>query len=529
MIGVLSRLWQGFALALLAAQGKRRLGLAVLCGACISLALPPVYAFPALIPAFSGLLWLMHSARSSRAAFAVGWAFGAGFFITGTYWISIALLTDVSAFGWIIPLALFGLSGALGLFPALAVWLAYSVAQSPLARAFWLAAAWSALEYTRGVVLTGFPWNVVGSAWAVSDAALQSAAWLGVMGLGLFTVLLAALPAACTALASVDHDTTLARRIACVAYAALLALVLAGVWRLQHTEVTNVPDLRIRLVQGNVAQHHKWDPERQYEDALRHLRLSSQPVEPGQPPITHVIWSETALPYVLSEISPWRRILADHAPPGGAILTGALRVEGDERAYRIWNSLFAVTDKGEFAAVYDKHHLVPFGEFVPLRQWLPLPKITAGGTDFSRGPGPQTLRVPGLPPFSPLICYEVIFPWAVLNPQDRPEWLLTITNDAWFGRSSGPYQHAAAARFRAVEQGLPLLRAANTGISMAYDPLGRELGHIPLLTEGVLDVPLPRPIAPPFYARLGEAIPLTLLVLMALAGWFVNHRQRARQ
>ena len=225
-----------------------------------------------------------------------------------------------------------------------------------------------------------------------------------------------------------------------------------------------------------------------------------------------MIWPETAVPYVFDGSDAFLRALAQGAPPGGLLVTGIVRsTSAKNRAARqatmrssvsgkgpphIWNSVVAVTAQGALVARYDKHHLVPFGEYVPLRDWNPLPKLTAGRMDFSAGPGPTTLSLPGLPPASPLVCYEAIFPGGVTAPgRPRPRWLLNVTNDAWFGRSSGPYQHLAAARLRAVEEGLPLVRAANTGISALVDAYGRVTAQLPLGTRGALDVALPDPVA----------------------------------
>jgi len=189
----------------------------------------------------------------------------------------------------------------------------------------------------------------------------------------------------------------------------------------------------------------------------------------------------------------------------------------------LWNSLHAIDSSGNIAATYDKHHLVPFGEYMPLRSIMSVAKLTHGNIDFSSGPGAQTLQVPGLPPFSPLICYEAIFPGQVASGDVRPGWLLNITNDGWFGNTAGPYQHLQAARLRAIEEGLPMVRAANTGISAVIDPLGRILAHLPLGQEGVLQIALPRALGRTPYAMLGDwtlflilIIPLGLVSIRAM-------------
>jgi apolipoprotein N-acyltransferase len=246
----------------------------------------------------------------------------------------------------------------------------------------------------------------------------------------------------------------------------------------------------------------------------KHIELSRRP---GFDSRTHVIWPETAVPYFLSRQPDLRGVLARAAPAGGALLTGAPRMseQGGGRVFH--NSLVALGPDGRTLGSYDKVHLVPFGEYVPLRQYLPLPKLTQGASDFTPGDGHDALEIESLPPFSVLICYEAIFPDEVVKPGTRPAWLLNVTNDAWFGVSSGPHQHLASARLRAIEQGMPLVRAANTGISAIVDPWGRTLKRLDLQRVGILDGPLPQAIqgrTP--YARFGD-LPILLLSFGVLA------------
>jgi apolipoprotein N-acyltransferase len=357
-------------------------------------------------------------------------------------------------------------------------------------------------------LLTGFPWNLAGYGWAFSDWASQSVAWIGIYGLTALTVLAAALPSVLVGGSRGD------RRALAAVWLIFAAMVCAGGWRLHGAEAGDVPGVRLRIVQANISQHHKWDPALQMQGMERYMALS---VQLGLKDITYVIWPETAVPYVLSENSTLGSILAQAVPPGGVLLTGTMRAEGQDETFRIWNSLVALNDKGAWLAWYDKHKLVPFGEFVPLRSVLPVEKITHGNVDFSAGPGPRTLTAGSAPPFSPLICYEAIFPEAAADAGQRPGWLLNVTNDAWFGISSGPYQHLAMARFRAIEQGVPLVRAANTGISVVTDAYGRVLAELPLGTQGVLDHALPRALGE---STLGSAIDKYFLPLILLLGIF---------
>jgi apolipoprotein N-acyltransferase len=241
--------------------------------------------------------------------------------------------------------------------------------------------------------------------------------------------------------------------------------------------------------------------------------------------VTHVIWPETAVPFLLPDTTEVLDAVAEIVPPGGLLLAGAPRraVEGGET--RLWNSLFAIDDQGRVAGVYDKRHLVPFGEYVPLRSLLPLPRLAQGGSDFSPGSGGRSLRLPGLPEASALICYEVIFPGRVVDGGSDAKWLLNITNDGWFGTSSGPYQHFAAARARAVEEGLPLVRAANTGISAVVDAYGRTIAHLALNRAGVIDAPLPRALEKKtLFSRFGDWSVLILLIATFSVACIVRRR-----
>jgi apolipoprotein N-acyltransferase len=249
----------------------------------------------------------------------------------------------------------------------------------------------------------------------------------------------------------------------------------------------------------------------------RHVSLTTGP---GFARVTDVVWPETAVPFAIGIDSAHRLALRAAVPPGGLLLTGVVRVERAlDGQPRFFNSLAAVDRAGDIVGTYDKHHLVPFGEYVPfrLRELFDLSKITPGSSDFSAGPGPETLALDGLPPFSPLICYEAIFPGEAVSAERRPAWLLNVTNDGWFGISSGPHQHFASARFRAVEQGLPLVRAANTGISAVVDAYGRVQAELGLGRTGVIDAPLPAAMPETFYAIYGDWTVLGLIFL-ALAG-----------
>lgn len=510
-------IWGVIARRAAAVSGWCRYGLAWLLGAFAALALAPLYAVPVLLVSLPGLLWQLRGAPSARSGFAVGWWFGFGYFVAGLYWIMFPLLTDPEKFGWMIPFAIGGLSGFLAIFIAIAALSAWLAGPGGIGGVLVLAGGWTAMEWARGTLFTGFPWNPVGNVWAFSPTMMQFAAVVGVYGLGLATVVIAAAPAV------LGDGSRRGRGFVLVSGLALAIWWAGGTMRIPTAAGiaagTGPNSVKLRLVQANIAQNHKWRADLRARQFARYLRLSGGPSGDNSPP-THVIWPETAAPFFLADEPSARQAMARVIPPGGVLITGTLRSEtklGGPR--KIWNSLQAVDGRGVVLGGYDKFHLVPFGEYVPLRSVLKFSKITQGTTDFSAGPGPRTIRVAGLPPFSPLICYEAIFPGAVIDRADRPGWLLNVTNDAWFGISSGPYQHFASARMRAVEEGLPLVRAANTGISAVVDGYGRIVAQLGLGLGGVLDAPLPPALPPTIFARWGHAIAAWMVVAALLGGW----------
>jgi len=482
-----------------ALRGWRRFGLALALGSATAAVFAPVFFLPALL-AFAGLLWLLDGAKTWRTVFAIVWCFAFGQFVFGLYWTGIAFLVDVARFAILLPFPILGLPAGLALIPAFCLSVAWAVPADGARRGFLLALAWVVAEFARGHLLTGFPWNLVGHAWAVSDITVQAAAWFGVYGLSLLTLVAVML---------------LARRH-WLAGAALLALVPAiGLWRLAGATDATVPDVRLRLVQAAIDQREMADSDRRVAHVRRQIELSLTPT--ASPP-THLIWPESAIPFFVEGDGRALAVLAGALPPGGVLLSGAPRRTPDDQPLMVWNSLLAIDDRATVLAGYDKRHLVPFGEYLPLRPLLSLigiDKLVPGSVDFSFGTGPAVLDVPGLPPARILVCYEAIFPREIEEPgMKRPGLLLNITNDGWFGRSSGPYQHLAMARFRAVEQGLPLVRAANTGISVVADAHGRIQARLGLGQAGVIDAALPVAIAAPPYGRFGEWLVLALAGLL---------------
>ncbi len=498
-------------------RGWRRIIAGILLGALAVLALPPLYIVPALIPAFTGLAWLLESDDRARSAFATGWWFGLGYFVAGLYWVANALLTKPEEFGWLAPLAPIGLSLLLVPLIAIACWLARLLAPRPgIGFILTFAAAWTLMEWVRSYWLTGFPWNLIGSVWAFSDAMIQSTAVIGTYGLGMVTVIAAAMPAE---MVRVRHRRAGAWP-AVIAIAVLALLWAAGAARLavQPAILPLVDGVRLRLVQPNIPQNLKWRRELVEHHVEEQVAMGAAAAGPVP---SHIIWSEVSAPLFLLEDAQKLRRIGAATPARGLTIVGTLRRTGGERV-ELANSLVAVDSAGRVAGVYDKSHLVPFGEYMPLRDIIPLPAVAAGMADFAAGAGITTMHLPGLPPLGPLICYEVIFPGRVARTDDRPAWLLNLTNDGWYGFSTGPYQHFVAARLRAVEEGLPLVRVANTGISGIIDPFGRVTARLGLGEKGVVDGPLPAPLPATPFARMGPALPLALALVLALVGSIVS-------
>jgi len=565
--------------------GWRPAVLLIAAGALCALALPPLHVIPVLFVGFGVLVWRLERTAGWRGALASGWLFGTGYFAAGLYWLGLPVVIDVPGdatkdlllvaglagvplgalllgalgvrltgrrwtgaiagviltiviwvaiavtvlpgrFTWMIPFNVFGLGGLLATTTAMATVVAWRLAPAGgLRRIILLAAAWAVLEWVRGTILSGFPWNLVATVWIEFPGAAQSVAWWGPFGLSLLTVLLASLPMVFL----MERNRTRAARL----WAGGLALVIAGVlavgFLLMPGAVAPVKDVKLRIVQGAVAQTLKWQRHARAKILVRYGELT---LSKGFETITHVVWPETAIPYRLQTQyesvrlrGSARQFFLSVIPLKGVLITGANRDVGRDT----WNSVHVVAKDGRIVRTYDKHHLVPFGEYVPARSFLSrigVAKIAHGRGDYSFGPGPRSLTIPGAPAASPLVCYEAIFP-AEAAGRPRPGWLLNVTNDAWFGNSAGPYQHFASARLRSIEQGLPMVRAANTGISAVVDPYGRITAHLPLGARGILDAALPKARAAPLYARMGDMSFAVLVLVAGLLAWAAPPRRAA--
>lgn len=506
----------------------RRIGLALLAGAATTLAQPPVSLPAALFVAMPLLALLVWRAPGPWQAAAAGWAAGFGAFVTGLHWMGHAFLVDPERFAWLMPLAITALPAGLALFWAAAAGLTRQLAPvGPLAAALLFALALATAELARSHLLTGLPWGLPAYAW-VETPVMQSARLLGPQGLSLLTLALAALP-----LAALRRPWLVA-----VPIMALGTLWFDGSARLASLPAPGPEAPVIRIVQPDAEQRLKWRPEHGEIFAERLIAGSAAPADPRLGPPDAVVWPETAITTFLPQDEP-ERVRAVAAAGGGApLITGALfyAFEGPDPepgARPRWsNSLIVATAADGITERYDKHHLVPFGEYLPMRDLLGALGLDAlagmSGGGLVPGPGPAMVDVPGLAPFAPAICYEMIFADAIVPRGTRPGWIVQITNDAWFGAAAGPQQHLAQARIRAIEQGLPVVRAANTGISAVIDAGGRIVTSIALGTHGHIDAALPPALPVTPYARWGEAPAMALVGLGWLAVAVAVRRRRQR-
>lgn len=512
------------------AWGWQRAAVAFVAGAASALALAPIDLWPILFVTFPVLTWLIDGASAGRrggilAAAAAGWWFGFGYFLAGLYWVGYAFLVDAQTFGWLLPIAVLALPAGLALFTSFGTALARAIWTRGPTRILALAIALTIAEWLRGHILSGFPWNTFGYALTGPLALAQSASLIGLWGLTFLAIVIFASPAT---LADDRADT---KRPWLPLASSLLILCVMGIYgavRLAGTPTSFVDGVRLRLMQPNVPQDEKFKYSAKQQIMDRYVALSDRATGPqstGMRDVTHLIWPESAFPFFLTREADALAQIANLLPPGAVLITGAVRpAETSQRAY---NSVYAIDHDGSILSIYDKVHLVPFGEYLPLQDLLErmglrqLTKVVGG---FISGDRHRALAIPGAPRFLPLVCYEIIFPGAAVPRGERPGWVLNLTNDGWFGISSGPYQHFRQARVRMIEEGLPLVRAANTGISAVVDPLGRIINALPLGADGILDSPLPQPIEPTLYVRTGDS-PVGLVLA---AAFLIVMRRRVR-
>jgi apolipoprotein N-acyltransferase len=495
--------------------GWRRALVAFAAGALSVLAMAPFDAWPVLFFTFPVLVWLVDGAAGGRlgglpGAAAAGWWFGFGYHLAGLYWVGYAFLVDAKTFGWLLPFAVTALPAGMACYTALGLALARLLWTRGPVRLIALALALTAAEWLRGHLFTGFPWNLYGYALTGPLSLAQGAALIGIWGLTFLAIGVFASPAVLTDDRAHTRRPWLPLATGVVLLAALAAY---GAMRLNRTPTAFVDGVRLRIMQPNLQQDEKFNYNAKQRVMSHYLDLSDRSTGPqssGVRDVTHLIWPESAFPFLLTHEPDALAQIAALLPEGTVLITGAVRapeLPPGQKIERAYNSIYVIDHDGSILSVYDKIHLVPFGEYLPFQNFLEklgLMQLTKLPGGFIPGERRRTMSVPKAPRVLPFICYEIIFPGEAMPSGDRPGWMINLTNDGWFGISTGPYQHLQQARVRSIELGLPLVRAANTGISAVIDPLGRIVRSLPLGTEGVLDASLPRRIGAPLYARTGD-------------------------
>ncbi|MCR4268737.1 apolipoprotein N-acyltransferase [Nitratireductor sp. ZSWI3] len=513
-------------------SGWRRALLGFSAGIGAALAQPPFDFFAACFVAFPVLVWLLDGADGEGRgflarhwpAFATGWWFGFGYFLFGLWWIGNALLVDAENFAWALPFAAIGLPAFLAIFYGFASFLARLFWSDGVLRLLALAFGFGLAEWLRANILTGFPWNAIGYSAMPTVLSMQSANIFGLDGMNTLAVLVFSTPA----LIGTRRGLAVGTGIAAVCIGLHL-----GYGYLRLSQIPEVgKTMSVRIVQPSILQDEKWDVAEQNRIFRLLVDLSSAPVSQGETPPDLIVWPETAVPFFFSDrpdaLAELGRLLAD----GQMLLAGAVRVEGGEAGTeRYYNSVIAVGPDGAIVDAVDKVHLVPFGEYVPFAEALGrlgLGRIVQSVGPFSKGASRHAISLANGVRVLPFVCYEIIFPGIVDGASERADLLLNLTNDAWFGLTPGPYQHFRQAQVRAVETGLPLVRAANNGISAVVDSYGRVIDAFDLDAVGALDVKVPLGRADKFsFAGAGTNGPFVALSfgLVALIGRIAPRRR----
>lgn len=477
--------------------GIRRAALAVLAGAFAALAMPPFSFVAALFVSFTLLVWLMDGSATepgagflarSRSTFSLGWLFGFGYFVAGLWWLGNALLVEADEFAWALPLAILGLPAFLALYYGLATWIAGLVWSDGFGRLAALGLGFGLAEWLRGFLLTGFPWNAIGYGVMPIPLMMQSDRIIGLFGMSALTVFVAAAPALFGTRRGMLGGLSIALLLAC-------AHLGYGAYSLSQVPLqgpSDGQDVSIRIVQPAIDQARKMDINDRVAVFEEHLALSSLPPKPGARRPDIIIWPETSVPFILTQYRDALVRIADVLQDGQILIAGVVRIEdaAPGQPSRYYNSIYAIDSQGQILSAADKVHLTPFGEYLPFEAFfnsLGIGNIVDMPGGFSAGTAHSLLTLPSGQSFYPLICYEAIFPDEITSAIAASSAILNITNDAWFGNTPGPYQHFQQSRLRAVETGIPLIRAANSGISAQVDPLGRIVKQIPFDQRGVMD------------------------------------------
>ncbi|MFV0627503.1 MAG: apolipoprotein N-acyltransferase [Alphaproteobacteria bacterium] len=470
--------------------------------------LPPYYHFYLLFFSFTGLLLLINNAEKPKQAFACGYWFGFGFFSIGFSWIGNALLIDAATTGWLYPITLLSSGLFFGLFTALPAYLSFKYFKGIYQRYIAFGCLWTLFEWLRSFILTGFPWNLLGSVLAFDIKYVQLADIFGTYGLSLLVLLM------CGAPALLISQRNFKSAITCFIFLFTTPIVIFyyGTIKLNNNNTLEKSEIKIRIVQPSIPQKMKWDEKSLKNNFDEYIRISkSENLED----IDFTIWGETASPFPLDMEPLYLQKSTEAISKKGYLVTGSIKYEYNfsEGMYQPANALMVINNEGKILDSYDKSHLVPFGEYIPLKKFLPswIKPVTNVVANFKQGNGNKSIKIGEHPSFGGLICYEIIFPSQIVDKSNRPRWLINITNDGWYGVSSGPYQHLVTTQLRAVEEGLTIVRVANSGISALISSNGEVLEQILLNKKEFLDTFLPRNLdIKTLYSIYGNCLIVTL-------------------
>ena len=528
--------WAGWFILL---SGWQRNGVAILAGIVSALAMPPFDLVFLLFATFPVLVWLMDGAASEPSSgffsklwdgFKPGFFFGFGYFFAGLWWIGSAFLVEAEDFLWALPIAVLAVPAILALFWGGATALARIFWSGDSGRLFILAASFTLFEYLRGFVATGLPWNPISGAAFFTPLMMQSASITGIYGMTAFAVFV--FSSAGVIVPGVDNQTVTRKFVLIVSSVFLVTHIGYGVWRIQEAKTDFVPEVALRLVQPNIEQKYKFDKDKEAENFKTYMDLSTsagtsegEGEKAGLSGTTHLIWPESSFPYLLTQRRDTLAAIGSMLPEGTSLLTGAARAEAATSGSGgfVFNSVYVINHQGEIVTAADKTHLVPFGEYVPFQsvaKTLGIEQLANQDGGFEPGSSRKLISTGIGPKILPLICYEIIFSGALWNKQERPGWIMNLTNDSWFGYTPGPYQHLRQSILRGVEEGLPVVRVANSGISGVYDAYGRTIKELPLGEAGIIDSKLPIALEPTLFKSWNGKLHWIIMGLFFCMGLF---------
>jgi len=498
-----------------------RVFFAFLMGSAAALAFAPTYLFFILFFSFPALLFLLGKSKSLKESFFLGWGFGFGLFLCGLYWISYALLVDQDMFGWLVPFAVLLIPAILALYIGSITLLLHRIRTRPVSLTITFISLWVLVEMLRTKLFTGFPWLTLGYSWSNKITLIQSASLFGVFGVSFIILVIILTPF--ILLKNYKKSKFIAISYSICSLIAFFLNFSYGIWRLDTADREFLQH-SVRIVQPNIKQSIKWDRRYRYQNLQKIMELSKQNGNSSQ---TYIIWPEAAITYSLDNKNT-RNIIKEIIPEESYLITGGIRLSKNN-TLKLMSSLFVIGSDGEIVDHYDKMHLVPFGEYIPLKDFIPfnISKITHGLLDYTPGSKAKIITPKSeYPSFRGLICYESFFPQEILFNEQKPDFLINITNDAWYGNSPGPYQHLDITKFRAIEYGLPMVRSANSGVSAIINQYGEILQQLNLNQEGYLINKLPKPQkSRTFYHLHGNNVIIFFLVII-LPNVFVRYKHR---